>query len=335
MHSWRRRRIALATGLALASCFVRSQAGDRTYRLGVIFITSPLSEMTGAEPLHPLMRGFVHELRALGYVEGRNVVLELRSADSEVNRFPDIVVDLVRLKPDVIVTSAGGRALNLAKNLWGTVPIVMLSGDDPVPWGLASSLGRPGGNVTGVLAFTGPENEVKRLELLKEALPKLSRVAYLGTKAIWNHPLAQAVRHAAKHLHIELMHAEHKPHDLPTTFASIERMHPDALFASAGVETFGQRLDIVAFSLKARLPGSYPFSAMADDGGLMSYGVNLADLGRRAAHYVDKILKGAKPGELAIERPSKFDLVVNLKTAEKLGLHIPPQVLVRADRLIE
>ena len=335
MHQTPRRKFLIASGALLAAQLAHAQRAQKTYRVAAILTTSPVAEMAGPDPAHPMIRGFVHELRALGYVEGDNLTLERRSALGKPERYPGIVAELVGLKTDVIVTAGGAGLLSRAKKVWGTVPIVMFGSSNPVPLGMAKSLGRPGGNLTGLLAVTGPENEAKRLQLLKEAIPTLSRVAYLSTKAIWKAPFTKAVREAADPLGIELLHAEHKPDDLEATFAAIERMHPDALFVSIGTESTGQRRQILEFAKKARLPGSYPFDVFVALGGLMSYSVSLADLGRRAAHYVDKILKGAYPGDLPIERPTKFDFVVNLRTAKELGLTIPRSVLLRADRVIE
>ena len=330
-----RRRFLCGAGALLVAPLARAQQAGRKYRVAAILTTSPVTEMAGQDPEHPMVRGFVHELRTLGYVEGRNLVLERRSAAGRLERYPSIVAELVRLKTDVIVTAGGSALLASAKGAWDSVPVVMFGADNPVPRGLAASLGRPGGNLTGLLAISGPENAAKRLQLLKEAIPTLSRVAYLSTKTVWEHPITRPIREAAASLGIELLHAEHKPDDLEATFAAIEQMHPDALFVSIGTESFGQRKQIVAFATRARLPGSYPFVPMVEDGGLMSYGVDVSHLGRRAAHYVDKILKGARPGDLPIEGPTKFELVINLRTARALGLTIPNVLLLQADRLIE
>jgi putative ABC transport system substrate-binding protein len=335
MDQIRRRQILVAACALTAAQLVPAQSTQKTYRVAAILTTTPVAEMAGAEPDHPMFGGLVHELRALGYVEGRNLILERRSLEGRPERYADVVAELVGLKTDVIVSAGGSRLFNRAKGVWGNVPIVMFGSNNPVPAGLAASLGRPGGNLTGLLAISGPENEAKRLQLLKEAIPSVTRVAYLATREVWEHAITRAIRGAAPSLGIELLHAEHKPDDLEATFAAIERMHPDALFGSIGTETFGQRRQIVQFAKKARLPGSYSFAPMVEDGGLMSYSVDIADLGRRAAHYVDKILKGARPGDLPIEGPKRFALVINLGRARELGLTLPRSLLLRADRLIE
>lgn len=315
--------------------FASAQPAARIYRVAVILTTSPLAEMAGYDPAHPTIRGFVHGMRALGYIEGRNLILERRTAGGTPERYPGIVAELVGLKADVIVTAGQSALIASAKNAWGGVPIVTLGTDDPVKYGLARSLARPGGNLTGLVVVTGPENIQKRLHLLKEAIPTVSRVAYLATRQFSNNPYTKALLEAAAALGVDIVHAEHKPQDLDATFAAIERLHPDALFVSGGAESFGQRQQIVAFARRTRLPGMYPYTAMVQAGGLMSYGTSDAGLGRGAAEYVDRILKGARPGELPIERPKTFELVINLRTARELGLTIPQSFLLRADRVIQ
>jgi len=330
-----RRRFLFGAGGLLAASLVRAKPGGKTYRVAWVLTTSPIAELAGPDPAHPITRAFVHELRALGYVEGRNLILERRSAEGDPRRFAPILAELLSLKPDVIVM-AGHRELNqTAKKLIKTIPIVIPTMARPVEFGLVDSLARPGGNITGLTVFSGPENEAKRLQLLKEALPNAMRVAYLATGKVWDQAIAQAARRAALELRIELLHAEHKPADLAATFAAVRDRRPDALFASLSAETYGQRQQIVDFARGARLPGIYPYLEMAPLGGLIAYGVNVVDLGRRGAHYVDRILRGAKPGDLAIEGPNKYDLVVNLKAARELGLTIPQPLLLRADRVIE
>lgn len=331
----RRQFLVTASALVVAPLVAKAQRAKKTYRVAAILTTSPVAEMTGPDPEHPMIKAFVHELRALGYIEGENLILELRSLGGKPQSYPDVIAGLVRLQTDVIVTAGGDGLIGRAKDVWGGVPIVMFGGNNPVPSGLAKSLGHPGGNLTGLMAFPGPEIAAKRLQLLKEAIPGLSRVAYLSTKAVWEHPITRPIRQAAPTLGIELLHAEHKPEDLEATFSGIERTHPEALFVSIGTESFGQRQQIVEFAKKARLPGIYPFAPMVDLGGLMSYSMSISDLGRRAASYVDKILKGANPGDLSIEGPSRFILAINLKAAKELGLTIPQAVILQADRVIK
>ncbi len=332
----KRRDLLAAAGALLAAPLVaEAQPAEKMHRVAFILTTSPAAEMAGAEPAHPITRAFVHEMRTLGYVEGRNLALERRSAEGRAERYQSIGAELVQLKTDVIVTAGVGAQVRRVRDATGTIPIVMLGSSEPVEYGLARSLARPGGNVTGLLASAGSEMGAKRLQLLKEILPQMSRISYLGDEVAWEDSGAETVRRAAKALDIEVLFAEHIPGNLEETFARIARQNPDALFASGATSVYAQRLQIVQFARKARLPDTYLFAEMAVAGALMSYGVNAPDLGRRSAHYVDKILKGAKPGDLPIERPTKFNLVINLRTAKALGIKIPPMSLLRADRVIE
>ena len=331
----RRRFLVAVSAIVVAPLAAQAQPEKRTVRVAAILTTSPVAEMAGPDPQHPMIRAFVRELRALGYIEGENLILERRSLGGKPELYPDVIAELVGLRTDVIVTAGGSRLLARAKDVWGSVPVVMFGADNPVPAGLAKSLAHPGGNLTGLMAIPGPEIAAKRLQLLKEAIPGISRVAYLATNRVWEHPITRPIRKAAPAMGIELLHAEHKTDDLQGTFSAIERMHPDALFVSIGTASFGQRKQIVEFAKKARLPGSYPFAPMVDLGGLMSYSMSITDLGRRAAQYVDKILKGANPGDLPIEGPSRFTLAINLKAAKELGIVIPQSLLLQADRVVE
>jgi len=330
-----RRRFMLWTGALVAAPLGRAQRPAKVYRVAWVLTTSPIAELVGPQPVHPITRAFVRELRALGYVEGRNLVLERRSAEGDPRRFAPILAELIGLQTDVIVM-AGHAALNrLAKETTKTVPIVIFAGGDATFAALVGSLARPGGNITGLTVDSGPENEAKRLQLLKEALPSVSRVAYLGPQGTVDSAYRKALQSAALSLKVELVYVEHMASDLNATFAALKGARADALFASLSAETYGQRQQIVAYAREARLPGIYPYLVMAELGGLMAYGVDVVDLGRRAAHYVDKILKGARPGELPIERPTKFNFVINMKTAGVLGLTIPQSVQLRADTVIE
>jgi putative ABC transport system substrate-binding protein len=324
---------SLVLGTLLAPISTDAQQPGKVYRVGLIFTTSPVSEMAGPEPVHPLARAFLHTLRSLGYVEGQNLVLERRSAEGKFERFPEIVAELVRLKTDVIVT-AGNPTAQAAKQVTTTVPIVMATSDSPVEAGLVASLGRPGGNITGLTTNTGPEIEGKRLELLRDALPKISRVAYLRMKTDWESPTGESVKAVAKALNVTLLHAEHTPNEYAGAFTVIARQRPDALFVARSAPQYAQRRLIVEFAVKNRLPGMYGWREFVEAGGLISYGASASDLFRRAAGYVDKILKGAKPADLPIEQPTKFELVINLKTAKALGLTIPQSILIRADEVI-
>ena len=326
--------VALAFGILLAPLAADAQPAGKVYRVGLILTTSPVSEMAGPEPVHPPTRAFLHTLRSLGYVEGQNLVFERRSAEGKFERFTEIVAELVRLKTDVIVTVSTPLA-QAAKQVTTTVPIVMAISLSPVEAGVVASLARPGGNITGLTTNTGPEIEGKRLELLKDALPKISRVAYLRMKTDWEGPTGESVKAAAKALNVTLLHAEHTPNEYSSAFAVIARQRPDALLVTDSPPAYAHRRLIVEFAVKNRLPGMYPWREPVEAGGLMSYGVSVSDLFRRAAGYVDKILKGAKPADLPIEQPTKFELVINLKTAKALGLTIPQSILIRADEVIQ
>ena len=326
--------VALAFGILLAPLAADAQPAGKVYRVGLILTTAPVSEMAGPEPVEPPTRAFLHTLRSLGYVEGQNLVFERRSAEGKFERFTEIVAELVRLKTDVIVT-VGTPLAQAAKQVTTTVPIVMAASVSPVEAGLVASLGRPGGNITGLTTNTGPEIEGKRLELLKDALPRISRVAYMRMKTDWEGPTGESVKAAAKALNVTLLHAEHTPNEYSSAFAVIARQRPDALFVASSAPAYAHRRVIVQFAVKNRLPGMYPWREPVEAGGLMSYGVSVSDLFRRAAGYVDKILKGAKPADLPIEQPTKFELVINLKTAKALGLTIPQSILIRADEVIQ
>lgn len=336
MSQVQRRQFLLTAGALLAApLLAAAQADKKTYRVAWVLAVSTPAEMAGPNPTHSLTRAFVHSLRDLGYVEGRNLILERRSAEGRPERYPAIVAELLRLEPDVIVMTgiAGPRA---AKEATHTVPIVMCGVSQPVENGLVESLARPGGNITGVTGDTGPEEEAKRLQLLQQAIPQLSRVAYLSTGRTWEGLMGRAVRDAARAMGLELVHVEHLTADLKATFAALGRQRPGALFASSTPETFAHRPEIARFAVERRLPGIYPYTGMAEAGGLMAYAVVPQQPGRnRCAHYVDRILKGTKPADLPVEQPSKFELVINMKTAKSLGLTLPQSLLIRADRVIE
>ena len=327
--------LALAVGILVAPLAAGEQTG-KVYRVGLISLGNPLSEMAGPEPVSPDVRAFVQGLRALGYVEGQNLILERRSAEGRSERYGDIVAELVRLKADVIVGGTD-RLARAAKAMTTTVPIVMVGGSDPVGAGIAQSLARPGGNITGLTISVGPEIEAKRLELLRAMLPGVSRVAYLASKEFkdWESPSGKSVRTAAQTLGVTLVLAEHTLHQYTDAFARISRARAEALFVPRTPAAWTDRALIVDFATRTRLPSSFVWRESVELGGLMSYGVNVADVFRRAATYADKILKGAKPADLPIEQPTRFELVINLTTAKALGLTIPQSLMVRADELIQ
>jgi len=277
---------------------------------------------------------FRQGLRELGYVEGKNIVVEWRDAEGKLDRLPALAAELVRLKVAVIVT-AGGTPTRAAKEATSTIPIVMTQDTDPVANGFVASLSRPGGNITG-LATLNPELSGKRLELLKEIVPKLSRVAVFGTSTAPGQALMlKEMELAAGALKVKLQYLDILDlKDIETAFRAAGKGRADGVLLMSGTVPLFQRTQVVELAVKSRLPAIYYRSEFVEDGGLASYAVNLNDLARRAATYVDKILKGAKPSDIPVEQPKKFDLVINPKAAKQIGLTIPPNVLVRADRVI-
>jgi ABC-type uncharacterized transport system substrate-binding protein len=280
------------------------------------------------------IEAFRQGLRDLGYVEGKNIVIEFRSADEKLDRLPKLAAELVRLKVEVMVTG-GGTVNRVVKEATSTIPIVMGYDHDPVGNGFVASLARPGGNITG-LATLSPELSGKRLELLKEIIPRLSRVAVFGTST--NPGNAQALREtelAAEAFGVQVQYLDVLvPRDIETSFRAASKGRADAVLGLASAVLTSHRKQVIDFAAKSRLPviGSIEH---VEVGGLMSYGLSLPDLFRRAATYVDKILKGAKPADLPVEQPTKFELVINLKAAKQIGLVIPPSVLARADKVIK
>ena len=265
---------------------------------------------------------------------GKNIVIEWRSAEGKLDRLPALAAELVRLKVDVIVT-AGPAATRAAKEATSTIPIVMAQDNDPVGNGFVASLARPGGNITG-LSTLAPEISGKRLELLKEIVPKLSRVAVLGTST--NPGNAQSLKEmelAAGAFGVQLQYLDVlDPKDIETAFRAASKGRADAVLVLASPVLNSQRTQIADLAVKNRLPAIYSTPEFVEAGGLMSYGASFTDLYRRAATYVDKILKGAKPADLPVEQPTKFEFIINLKAAKQIGLTIPPNVLARADRVI-
>jgi putative tryptophan/tyrosine transport system substrate-binding protein len=270
----------------------------------------------------------------LGYTEGKDIILEIRNADGKLDRLNELAAELVRFKVDVIVTRGSGPT-RAAKAATSTIPIVMTQDPDPVGNGFVASLAKPGGNITG-LSTLAPEISGKQLELLKETVPKLSRVSVFGTSSAGHALQLREIGLAAGPVSIQLQYLDVLgPKDIETAFRAASDQRAEALIVLGGAILAGQRTRIVEFAVKSRLPAIYSTPGAVDAGGLMSYGVNQIDLDRRAATYVDKILKGAKPADLPVEQPKKFDFVVNLKAAKQIGLTIPPNVLVRADRVIK
>jgi putative tryptophan/tyrosine transport system substrate-binding protein len=324
--------ILVAVVLLALAVIAEAQQPKKVYRLGYLSAQEPARESARAEAIR-------RALRELGYIEGQNIAIEYRYADGKIDRFPELAAELVRLKVDIIVVSAGGGYIQAVKNATKTIPIVMTGvGTDPVKAGLIESLARPGGNVTG-LTNLNPELGGKRLELLKEAVPKVTRVAVLYDPA--NTPSVIEVKEnlpvPAGALRLTIQPWEVRGgDDFDRALAAMGKQRPDGLYAAPSgplMITNGKR--IADFALKSRLPSIYGRREFVDEGGLMSYGADIADSYRRVAYYVDRILKGAKPADLPVEQPTKFEFVINLKTAKQIGLTIPPEVLARANRLIK
>jgi putative ABC transport system substrate-binding protein len=304
-----------------------AQQQARIPRIGILFASSASAQSARVE-------AFRQRLRELGYVEGKNIFIEYRYADGKPELLPDLAAELVGLKVDVIVTVP--QSTLAAQKASQTIPIVFALHPDPVGTGLVSSLARPGGNITG-LSLMVPDLDGKRLELLKEAFPKITRVAFLwqSTGPRGNLALTE-VEAAAKALRVKLLSLPVQGlDDFDSAFARAKRDGAQALITTIGGLIITQQRQVLDFAAKNRLPAMYPASEFVEAGGLMSYAASYTDLWRRAAEYVDKILKGAKPGDLPVEQPTKFELAINLKTARALGLTLPPALLVRADEVIE
>ncbi|HEU4346063.1 MAG TPA: ABC transporter substrate-binding protein [Candidatus Binatia bacterium] len=276
-------------------------------------------------------------LRELGYIEGQNIVIEYRYGEGKLDRYPELAAELVRLNVDMIVAAGGYGLIRAAQNATKTIPIVMVgSGPDPVEAGLVKTLARPGGNVTGVTLLSS-ELAGKRLELLKEAVPNVAQVAVLHDPNFGSvREAKEVVPVAARALGLTVRSWEvRSANDFEKVFAAVSKDRPDGVYVTIGPLVNANVKRIAAFALKSRLPSVYTRREAVDAGGLIYYGADFADSYRRVAYYVDKILKGAKPAELPIEQPTKFELVINIKTAKQIGLTIPSHVLLRADKVIK
>ena len=329
------KRIAtlVATILALVGygAIATAQQAKKVTRVGYLSSQSAAYESPRAE-------GIRLALRDLGYMEGQNIAIDYRYSEGKTDRAPELAADLIRLKVDIIVVAGGIHWIKAAKNATKTIPIIMTGvGNDPVEAGLIESLARPGGNVTGLTNLTG-KLAGKRLELLKEAVPKLARVAVIYQPATPANvvEVKEDLPSTARALKLTIQHWEVRAaEDLDGVFDALNKQRPDGLYVAGSPLTNVNQKRIVSFALKSRLPSVYGDGGHVDAGGLMYYGADLADSYRRVAYYVDKILKGAKPADLPVEQPTKFELVINLKTAKQIGLTIPPNVLARADKVIK
>jgi ABC-type uncharacterized transport system substrate-binding protein len=335
----RRRLVITVIGGGLVSALwpLRARSADKVYRIAFVVPIGQFVNAKEGDAWKGLVTAFLQGLRELGYIDGKNMKFEFYSAEGKFGQIDEIAARVLETSPDAIL-AAGGGANEIAhafQRLTRTVPIVMANSSDPTVQGLVASLARPGGNITGFTGNTGPEFEAKRLELLREVAPNITRVAYLGLNLDWESPAAIGVRNAAERLGITLLHAEHTPSNYDDAFAFIVREQMHGLFVARNPWNFSNRRAITALASDRRIAAVYPTREFADVGGLICYGPSLFDLYRRAAGQVDKILKGAKPAELPVEQPTKFDLVINLKTAKALEVTIPPTLLALADEVIE
>ena len=319
---------ALSAMLFALCMSVEAQQPKKVPRIGYLIATSP-------SVISARIDAFRQGLREIGYVEGKSIVIDYRWAERKLDHLPALAAELVRLNVDIIVT-AGPADTRAAKEATSTIPIVMSWDNDPVGNGFVGSLAQPGGNITG-LSTLAPELSGKQMELLQEIIPRLSRVAVLGTSTQPGN--AQALRE------VKLVGGAFKVqvqdidvltiNDIETAFRAASKARADAVVVLGTPVTGSYRTQIAKLAVKSRLPAIYSRSDFVEDGGLMSYGTSFIDLSRRAATYVDKILKGAKPADLPVEQPTKFELVINLKAAKQIGLTIPPNVLARADKVIK
>jgi putative tryptophan/tyrosine transport system substrate-binding protein len=320
----------LIVGFLLFTVCAQAQQPKKIPRIGYLSSFVPASDSDGTKTIRLA-------LRERGHIEGQNIAFEYRYAEGKRDRFPELAAELVRLNVDIIVVAGGIGTVRAPMNATKTIPIVMAGlPADPVEAGLVESLARPGGNVTG-LSSLSRELAGKRLELFKEAVPKLARVAVLYEPIGSSLPeVKEALPVAARALGLTVQPWEVRAaDDFDKVFAALNKQRPDGLYVSAGPLMINNQKRTAGFALKSRLPSMYGNRERVEAGGLMSYGADIADSYRRVAYFVDRILKGAKPADLPVEQPTKFELVINLKTAKQIGLTIPPEVLARANRLIK
>jgi putative ABC transport system substrate-binding protein len=317
--------LVVAIGFLAAAPDSGAQQAGKVWRIGYL----------AGSPRVPQIDAFLQRLRELGYIDGQNAVIELKLAEGKVERLPELAAELVQWKPDVIVAAAnvGGLA---AKKATSNIPIVVVASHDGVKVGLFASLAHPGGNATGIESLA-PDLDVKRLEFLKQAVPKLSRIALLyNSTDPGGAGHVEITRDTAQSLGFQIRPVEvRSAAEFDSAFTDIARDRPDALLVVTDPMVFANRERIIQFTIQQKLPAIFEFKAFADLGGLMSYGPNMAEMWRRAAYYADRILKGAKPADLPIEQPTKFELIINAKTANAFGLAMPQALLLRADEVIQ
>jgi len=321
--------VVVAVVLFAAPRAAEAQPAGKVSRIGYLSPLSPAADATRRE-------GFRQGLEELGYREGQNIAVEYRWAEGRLDRQDELAAELVRLKVDVIIAAGGHHTVRAAKKATASIPIVMTIGPDSVAGGLVASLARPGGNVTGLNTLTS-ELAAKRLELLRDVLPGIQRVAVLWNPAVPDRAIElKNTQLAARTLRVEIQSLEvRRPDDLDEKFKAIVKGRANALVILADPVTMTHSAKIIEFATKKRLPTMFNQKPPVDAGGLVSYGTNYEEAFRRAAMYVDKILRGAKPADLPIQQPTKFELVINMKTAKALDLTIPPSLLLRADQVVE
>jgi putative tryptophan/tyrosine transport system substrate-binding protein len=322
-------QLTLSAVLLTLSFPAEAQQPKKVTRIGYLSSLSPSSESTRSEAIRLA-------LRELGYMERQNIAIEYRYGEGKPNRASELAAELVRLNVDIVVVTGGSPWIRAAKNATKTIPIVMANSVvDPVEAGLIESIARPGGNLTG-LTLLSRELGGKRLELLKEAVPIVARVALLYEPGNpFDVPEVKEVEAAARALRLTIQPWEVRgADDFDKVFSAMAKQRPDGLYVATGAIIRDSAKRIAGFALKSRLPSVYPYSEAVDAGGLMSYSADLANSYRRVAYYVDKILKGAKPSDLPVEQPRKFELVINLKTAKQIGVTIPADLVVRAEKVI-
>jgi putative ABC transport system substrate-binding protein len=331
----RRRDFVTALGTAaMWPLAARAQQPAKMKRIAYVHSAGNVSRISASG--EPFYRAFFEELSRLGYVEGQNLGVERYSGDGRTERYAELARDVVNTHPDLILAVGGRLSLDF-KTATTTIPIVTMI-IDPVAMGLVPSIARPGGNITGVAISAGLEIIGKRMGLLVEAMPKLSTVGYLASRPFWEDPRGAAVREAAKQAGISLspvMLSAFDEAEYQRVFRSMEQDRADAFMVSDEPENSINRETIVELAAKGRIPAIYPFRDFVEAGGLMAYSIDLADISRRLANLIDKILKGANPGDIPFYQPTKFELSINLKTAKALGLEMPAMLLGRADEVIE
>jgi putative tryptophan/tyrosine transport system substrate-binding protein len=332
----RRRHFIGGMALAAATRAARAQQTARVHRIAIVDPANSVVDLTETGGI-PAIRALFEQLRWLGYVEGQNFLVERYSGEGRTEHFAELARDVVRRNPELILATSSRLVLD-CKAATTTIPIVGMMAD-PVFWGIVPSLARPGGNITGVTTDAGPEMYGKRLELLKEVIPRVSRVGFLASERVWEAGYGAAMLAAASKAGASLINprldAPFGEADLRRAFATMSQEGADALVVSDQSENFTYRRLIIALADEGRLPAIYPYNVFVHDGGLMAYALDLSDMGRRAAAQIDQILKGTKPAEIPVYQPTKFELVINLKTAKTLGLTIPPSLLAQADEVIE